>query len=475
MLAAHSKEQQVKKLWLYAASKALASEAETLSLAYESGFIWRSFYNESGNRIACVKDISSGDDLILGYRDHGIVRLLARFRIGRPDKRIDESAAFGIVPPVWAKQFRDCGYSNDPKLKTLVGIFVEEVEPLSGHLAYAKNNSLSRLEPVAVVAARSARLSSRPLSSPVRPRLPPLGADNRLDVEAPSTTTGPLRDGIHVGIDVGGRPDKGFDLCITEWSGGLLADACWARVPHSTPLPSTSSLRAFVCDGELSALADATYTSAAATAADLWRELARHHPGGIYVDSPSAFSRNQLGHGRLCEKASITGVSFQSTPSLACGSEHGGDWGWLVYGMVAFAACLHCGELGEEEWMAVLENGTHARFNSPQFLLRECFPTATISVLRAHNREADVSRALSRKADLPAVGAVLDYLERGVKAVKQPRKPLYDQADALVAALGALPHVAEGFRELPNWPAASDRWQADPGDEDLEGTFICVA
>ena len=35
-------------VWLYAASKARASESETLSLAYQSGFIWRSFYNRSG-------------------------------------------------------------------------------------------------------------------------------------------------------------------------------------------------------------------------------------------------------------------------------------------------------------------------------------------------------------------------------------------------------------------------------------------
>lgn len=35
-------------VWLYAASKALASESDTLSLACESGFIWRSFYNVRG-------------------------------------------------------------------------------------------------------------------------------------------------------------------------------------------------------------------------------------------------------------------------------------------------------------------------------------------------------------------------------------------------------------------------------------------
>lgn len=35
---------------------------------------------------------------------------------------------------------------------------------------------------------------------------------------------------------------------------------------------------------------------------------------GIYIDSLSAFSRNIMGHGRRCEKRSLTGVCFQSTP-----------------------------------------------------------------------------------------------------------------------------------------------------------------
>lgn len=462
--------------WLYSASKARASESDTLRLAYESGFIWRSFYNTSGKAIACVKDIRPGDDLFLGYRDQGKVKLLARFRVGRPDQHISESVAFGEIPAAWVATFQKHGYAADPKLKALVGIFVEEVEPLSGQLQYEKQNSLSRLQSDPP-AAPSPSVSTRSLS--VRAHAPPSHStpDEQVAVHAqhPPTAAATARDGVHVGIDVGGRPEKGFDLCVTHWADGLLANVCWTRVPHATALPETESLRALVRDSDLPALAAKTQAAASATAAALWRELERHHPVGIYVDSPSAFSRNSLGHGRLCEKQSLTGVSFQSTPSLACGKEHGGDWGWLVYGMVGFAACLYRGQLGPEEWTAALESGTDARFDSSGIVLRECFPTATISVLRAHRREADVERALSPKADIPAVKAVLSYLQRGVKGVKRPRDPLYDQADALVAALGALPHTAQGFREVPNWPAGSGRWKADPGAHKLEGTFTCVA
>jgi hypothetical protein len=96
-------------------------------------------------------------------------------------------------------------------------------------------------------------------------------------------------------------------------------------------------------------------------------------------------------------------------------------------------------------------------------------------VLRAQRRETDVERALGRLASLPEVQAVLRYLKHGVKGVKRPGDALYDRADALVAALGALPHVAPGFREVMNWGAEGSRWSGAAGDEQLEGSFWCVA
>ena len=288
----------------------------------------------------------------------------------------------------------------------------------------------------------------------------------------PSGST--ARDGVHVGIDVGGKPQKGFDLCITEWERGFLKTVRWKRLPHTTPLPATSALRGPVRDGDLACLALVTEASASATAAILWQELERLDPAGIHIDSPSAFARNQLGHGRLCEKRSLTGVSFQSTPSVASGNEHGGEWGWLVYGMIAFAACLHRGHLTSANWSVALQSGTFARFDSAGIVLRECFPTATISVLRAQKRETDVERTLALHAALPEVQAIVRYLKYGVKGVKRAGDALYDRTDALVAALGALPHVAQNFRERPNWGPQGSRWSGSPGHEQIEGAFVSV-
>jgi hypothetical protein len=133
-------------IWLYAASRAKASDSDTLSLACRSGFIWRPFYNRTGSSIACVRQIQIGDILLLGYRDGGYVRLLGRFRVGRPDLPIDASPVFGAIPVGWRDEFQKHGYAADPILNYLVGIFVEECEPLSGHLAYANQNALSRLD-----------------------------------------------------------------------------------------------------------------------------------------------------------------------------------------------------------------------------------------------------------------------------------------------------------------------------------------
>ena len=333
--------------WLYAASKALASQGDTLLLACESGFIWRSFYNIKGAPIACVRDIQPGDDLILGYRSAGEVRLLARFRIGRPDEPISASPAFGEIPTIWVDEFRRHGYADDPFLGAMVGIFVEECEPLTGRLPYRNQNSLSKLPPDPLAPA------APPRAIPTIVVAPPLPVPTAaLAGQMLSAST--ARDSVHVGIDVGGKPEKGFDLCITEWKGGFLKTVGWKRLPHTTLLPTTSTLRGLVRDGDLGGLALATEAAASATAAALWREIEQLGVAGVHIDSPSALARNQLGHGRLCEKRSLTGVTFQSTPSIASGNEHGGEWGWLVYGMIAFAACLHRGHLTGADWSVAL-------------------------------------------------------------------------------------------------------------------------
>ena len=456
-------------IWLYAASQAKAPEYETLALTGRSGFLWRPFYNRSGIPIACVRQLQPGDDLLLGYRHDRYVHLLGRFRIGRPDRPIDASPVFGVIPEAWHDEFLRHGYTEDPILAQLVGIFVEESEPASGRIEYGNRNALSRLdagEPVSPTA---------PVPVPPRPNpavivcvaeLPPLPPDPG----APPRPSG----GVHMGIDVGGRCEKGYDLSIAEWAGGILQYVHWNRLPHTAPLPATAGLRAMVAAGDLGALAQATIRSASATAAALWRELERYQPVGIHIDSPSAFARNRLRHGRRCEKRSLTGVSFQSTPSVTCGNQHGGDWGWLLYGMIAFSACLHRGNITLAAWETDLTSGMWNRFDSEELILRECFPTATISVLRSRQRLQSIQDALGKCASQPEVEAVLAYLKHGVAAVKRPSHALYDRADALVAALGALPHVSPAFQEDTGRGIHGRNWSGTAADEQIEGTFACV-
>jgi hypothetical protein len=461
--------------WLYAASKAKAPEHDTLSLAGKSGFIWRPFYNRSGIPIACVRQLQPGDELLLGYRHGGMVSLLGRFRIGRPDQPIDASPVFGAISEGWRHEFRTHGYTDDPILHELVGIFVEECEPLSGGIPYRNQNALSRLDDgeTGTIAPQT--------PTPARTTVAKVAEGNQtehnaLECRGPLHVCAPERvaDGVHIGIDVGGRCEKGFDLCITDWAGGVLQSVHWKRLPHTALLPATGSLRALVCAGELGGLAQATFRPACDTAATLWRELERFHPAGIHIDSPSAFSRNRMGHGRRCEKRSLTGVSFQSTPSVTCGSQHGGDWGWILYGMIAFSACLRSGTVTLGDWETDVAKGMWHRFDSGNLILRECFPSATISVLRAHQRSDSVEHALGKTVSQPEVRAVLAYLKYGVGLVKRPTQAIYDRADALVAALGALPHASSEFHENGGCGMHGRNWDGTSADEQIEGTFTCV-
>jgi hypothetical protein len=142
--------------------------------------------------------------------------------------------------------------------------------------------------------------------------------------------------------------------------------------------------------------------------------------------------------------------------------------------MIAFAACLHRGSLSDADWLKDLSIGSYSRFHSIRTALRECFPTATISVLRRCNRSRDVELALAKTASQPEVEAVIAYLRHGVAAVKRPTQSIFDHADALVAALGALPHISGAFHEAAHCGMHGKNWNGTADDEQIEGTFLCV-
>jgi hypothetical protein len=258
------------------------------------------------------------------------------------------------------------------------------------------------------------------------PMVPIVPATNRNPTFSPR---GKDESFVAIGIDVGARPHKGFDLCRVEWANGRVADLKFASQQHSEPMPPTDSLRSHVSCGDVSSLAELTHPSASKTAAALWpviEKLAAGALNGVFIDSPSGFSRNRLGHGRLTEKKSLKGVSFQSTPSLCCGREHGGDWAWLIYGMVAFASCLHRGGFTLEDWLFALNEGLYQPSTSASIAIRECFPTASISVIRGRGAAELVKELLPNSCVESKI--VHEYLDHGIGGIKDS-KPEFDRAD----------------------------------------------
>jgi hypothetical protein len=422
------------KTWIYAAADSRAGAAATYALAERHGIVWRSFYadRQPPQAIPRARDLRPGDTLYLAYRcGGGRLQVLGRMRLGRADLLCCESPVFVEVPAVLVPEFRRHGYEVDPVLRKMVGIFVEEVEPLCGELRYDKRNALSELQEdpfgaVDVALPVSIAPEARRAAAPAAVSGGPFATKRAVAVPVAAIAgSGARADGIYVGVDVGGRPEKGFDLCFVDWRSGAMAHVEFVRVPHRSELPPTSAMRPLIWQGNLRELSRLTIRAAAPVAKDLWGTIVRHAPEvrGVFIDSPSGFSRNILGHGRLTEKQSLLGVSFQSTPSIACGREHGGDWAWLVYGMAAHLGCVRRGEFSEAEWLDGLTRGCSSTTQptAPGLITRECFPTATISRLRVVGRQEDVVRLLGPWNHLSEVDAVSRYLEHGVSAAPLSR------------------------------------------------------
>lgn len=465
-------------IWLYSAADSKADAERTLELAEKHGIVWRTFcaHRSPVQSIPNVKQLRPDDVLYLGFRDGGHTHLLARMRLGRPDAPLPCSAVFTRVPAQLLEEFAAAGYGPDPVLGFTIGLLVTELEPVDGVVPSGSRNALRWLESDPELAPQPVRTRAsdstlRHLNVADGGRSPVRGA----------TTRGAITPaGWFAGIDVGGAQSKGFDICRLRWSQGRPTKAEFLRCRHRTALPPQAVLHDLAKAGDLARLAAETYPAARDAAADLWHALASDEhvpPSGVFIDSPSGFSRNARGHGRRTEKSRLIGVSFQSTPSVACGRGHRGTWAWIVYGMAAFASCrLQGSDLLLEGWLEYLHGGVTASGRSPRALiLREVFPTATVSALRSSGRAAETAAVLASLADCTPdeVHVVEEYLNLGVSAVKR-RGSLYDRADALVAALSSLPFASSGWDEALLEPAAGARWNASDADGLREGTITVV-
>jgi hypothetical protein len=465
--------------WLYAASDSYAGAEATLELA-RSGIIWRSYYADRQPRqsIPHVADLQVGDTIYLGYRQKGNVRLLGRMHIGQPDVPLNISPVFCEIPAPLVPEFQKHGYAADALLGRLVGIWVQDVELLDATIPSQHSRlAIVRLKADPLGDPDTEATASATLAEPSIPGSCPAPTGGLSPIAEPVGTDSCVdQGGVYVGIDVGGRTDKGFDLCFLSFGSTGIREPEFESCPYPVALPPTDQLRQPTADGDLGKLADLTYPAAARIAATLWDRLCTRQVQGVYIDSPSGFSRNQTGHGRLTEKCRYRGVCFQCTPSIATNRVHRGDWNWLVYGMVGFAACLYRGRgFSSDEWEAVLQGGLYRSTRDlRRVTVRECFPTATVSVIRERQRAGRVHQLLAAHANLPEVEAVIRYLQYGVAAVKR-RRPLYDRADALVAALSSLARAfPQEFCEAERLPRHSVRWRGASGEDAREGRIAVV-
>lgn len=466
--------------WLYLASNSRASAENTYRYA-EKGFVWRPYYSRSENLRANnkVANLKYGDTLYIGYRENGNVRLLGRCIIEHPDTCVGPSQVFCAAPQEIEEDMRSDGYTDDPVLSKLVGICVSAIEPLEGCIEVpngGERNSIVELEfRIQQEIANPTAMAASPLDSGFAVPAGDVVPQGSSRDDEPNST-------LYVGVDVAGRPSKGFTLCFLEFTAETLKDISFGGIPYDSisQMPPTTALRDTVRRGDLEQLARMTWNAAESLSATFDEMVVSRRPQGVFIDSPTAFSRNTLGHGRATEKVSYRGVSFQCTPSTACNRTHGGDWNWLVYGMVAYAS-LRGTQLTEDVWRHALVNGMYADFVSfaTDIHVRECFPTATVSVLRTQDGAAPlVSSILAPFTDNARCGsevrAVHGYLERGVSAVKT-RAALYDRADALVAGLLALPQVMpKTFRETEREPLPGRKWRGADVDLEREGRIAVV-
>ena len=333
--------------------------------------------------------------------------------------------------------------------------------------------------------------------SSVTPKVGGVSGAQPIGVPKPVATDAPLpvgqryaasrhsgTDEVYIGIDVGGWK-KGLMICVLHWGSKGIKWINSTSLRYAEQLPDTDVLNDFLRRGDVAGLATATFASARANAVRLRWQLDEYCADGsvirgIFIDSPSAFSRNTLGHGRLCERFGFPNVTFQMTPSVACGTAHNNQWNWLLYGMQAFLGAL-VGRPTAADWADALTNGLQGRMLAQQSpIVRECFPTLTVEALRQANLSSAVIKLLNSNpagAIAPEVAAVEAYLEYGVREVKES-KPLYDRADALVAALTGLPLAfPEQFSLSQSLPgnATSRGWAAgSPDAQRAEGAISVV-
>lgn len=99
--------------------------------------------------------MAAGDTLYLGYREGGRIALVGRMRLGHPDQPEGISPVFTAVPAVLLSDFAANRYTADPVLRRMIGLFVEEVEPIGGSIPSPGRLTITELSQDPILAGRS--------------------------------------------------------------------------------------------------------------------------------------------------------------------------------------------------------------------------------------------------------------------------------------------------------------------------------
>ena len=278
-----------------------------------------------------------------------------------------------------------------------------------------------------------------------------------------------------LGIDIAGAPGGNFHLSLINWG----------PEPHASPqihwglmhLPLTVAdgypdfdfpqIRAAASPGNIDMVADLSFPIYDFVRANLdvsvvnlchAANIERNQITVVGIDSPSGFSRNTMGHGRVTEKvAPLWGIGlngnfrvvFQMTPSVACGRPHGAEWYWMLFGMAAFYAFESNFHHNLQGWRNYLLNGLAIANQALPWHVIEVFPRATIQYLRSQNHHIPAANIIQNFLDnmiMPLIHNSHDQISiealNRINEVLQNGEPtMNDYADALIAALTTLPSI----------------------------------
>ncbi len=296
-----------------------------------------------------------------------------------------------------------------------------------------------------------------------------------------------------LGIDIAGGPGKSLDLALVDWpeKTGTPAEVRWSMLPigiknRDYPVFDFPKIAAATAEGNLSEVSTLTLGIVSHVCQRLGKvleglEISVDDLDVVAIDSPSGFSRNQLGHGRATEKVGRhLGLGkhyqpyFQMTPSVACGRVRGNDWSWMMFGMASYHCFSKSLKTDPDSWQSFLLNGFRNASGGLGGRIIEVFPRATTQFIRSLDNKgnrigSNVDKALGQLRGAEHEAETIRW------ALNKGNATGSDRADALLAALTALGIVyPDQFKMVALRHNQPSKYAPIPSDWDREGVIYVL-